>query len=292
MSVLEALDAFLVQLQADGRGWSIAAQYSRHVRLLDRWLAERGYDRDISALSHQRVAEFLASDAVRLRPDGRPKRATSLNVLRGSIRSFLRYAYLAGMASDDPGRLIRRARCSSPPPRWLSPEECRRLLAAISERGSAASKRDRMLVELLLGTGIRLGTALALTAADVDLRRRLLVLREMKGDRPDVLPISAEVGKALKAYLRGRAPGPIIDNGAGGALGRRQAARRLELWGAQAGLAGRVSAHQLRHTFARRLYDKTRDVLVVKELLRHRSVASTLVYAAVDRADLRRALRR
>ncbi len=290
MQVRQALERFLIQLQADGRGGSICAQYQRHVRCFDAWLARNRYKRDVAGLSHERVAEFLASPAARVRPDGQPKLATSVNVLRGSLKNFFRYCHLAGLTDSDVGRLIRRAHCSTAPPRWLSPDECTQLLRTLKAERGAIARRDAMFVQLLLGTGVRLGTALALTDADVDLPRRLLALREMKGDRPDLLVISAGIAKALRAYLRGRSPGALFDNGAGRPLGRRQAATRLALWGERAELPQRLTAHSLRHTFARRLYERTGDVLVVKELLRHKSVASTLIYASVDGRDLRRAL--
>ncbi|MCC7169651.1 MAG: tyrosine-type recombinase/integrase [Planctomycetes bacterium] len=75
----------------------------------------------------------------------------------------------------------------------------------------------------------------------------------------------------------------------GGLIGRRQAARRLETWLDRAGIPHR-GAHALRHTFATALYRRTGDVLIVKEALGHRSVASTLVYAQASEERLRRAM--
>ena len=290
MQILEVLEKFVIQLEADGRGWSIIGQYRRHVGLLDRWLATGNRSRKVADLTHEVLAGFLASPDARLRPDGVQKKATSMNVLRGSLKSFSRYAFLAGHVALDPGRMMHRARCGHPPPRWLAQEEANQLLATIATERSSIAKRDLIFVQLLLGTGVRLSTALALRSQDVDVTRRLLVLREMKGNAPDMLPISVTVAAMLQTYLQDRPPGPLFEGEKGRPLGRRQAARRLEIWGERAGLVGRVHAHALRHSFARRLYEKTGDVLTVQALLRHRSIASTMIYAKVDLRDLRRAL--
>jgi site-specific recombinase XerD len=73
-------------------------------------------------------------------------------------------------------------------------------------------------------------------------------------------------------------------------LTRRQAGRRIARWARTAGLAGRVSAHALRHTLATRVYGKTRDILLVQAALGHRSVSSSAVYARADEPALRAAL--
>jgi site-specific recombinase XerD len=291
MLLRQALDAFLLQLDADGRSPHTRGQYRRHVGALERWLATTARPCDLAAIDHETLALFLVSDAARCRPDGAPKKATSTNGLRTSLRAFWSYCHLAGLVTVNPARLIRRARCAPPPPRALSDEEVRRLLAAVDAGESAAARRDAALVRLLLGTGLRLSSALALTTDDVDFARGELQVRKNKNDAPVVLPLSREAVRDLRAYLRGH-DGNYLFPGDDGPLTRRQAGRRILDAAQRAGLRGRCSAHVLRHAFACRLLKATGGNLgLVQQALAHRSIASTTVYARVEAGALRAALR-
>lgn len=89
--------------------------------------------------------------------------------------------------------------------------------------------------------------------------------------------------------MTARGEGPLFTTEHGNPISTRQAQRRIQGWLRKAGIA-RGSAHSLRHSFALRLYARCGDVLVVQRALRHRSVASTLVYARATDADVRRVL--
>ena len=85
MHIEKALERYELQLQADGRSEHTVAQVRRHVRLLTEWL---GGDVALEHVNHEDLARFLTSDVVRLRADGRPRKATSANALRSSLRTF------------------------------------------------------------------------------------------------------------------------------------------------------------------------------------------------------------
>ena len=106
MLLTKALDAFLLQLRADGRSPHTIGQYRRHVGLLDSWLARARRRRTLASITHQTLARFLVSDAARKRPDGREKKATSTNALRTSLRAFFAYAHAAGLVRENPARLL------------------------------------------------------------------------------------------------------------------------------------------------------------------------------------------
>ncbi|HKX45928.1 MAG TPA: hypothetical protein VJP77_04450, partial [Planctomycetota bacterium] len=184
MRIEEALDLFVVQLRADGRSSHTVEQYRRHVLLLARWMgdeskagggrARRARGRSlgrVEGIGHQDLARFLVSPAARQRPDGTEKRATSTNALRTSLRCFFAYLSDAGIIEQNPARLIRRARCASPPPRALSRGEQEKLLAAMAAASGPGAERDHMLFALMLATGLRLGSAVAVERRDVDLER-------------------------------------------------------------------------------------------------------------------------
>jgi site-specific recombinase XerC len=284
MNIEDALARYTTQLEADGRSTHTIAQYQRHIGLLASWLREAGFGGEIEELRHERLAEFMASDAARTRPDGKAKRATSANALRTSLRTFFKYAHEAGYCRSNPARLIRRAVCGTAPPRALSDEEQGRLLQALASGPGPEARRDHVLFALMLGSGIRLGSALALETRDVDLERGELALRRTKGDVPTSVPLSRTVRDLLREYIEGRGDGRLFP------MCARHAQRRLAIWCVRAGVGRRISPHDLRHSFALRIYRKTHDLLLTQQALRHRSIASTCVYARLDEGRLREVL--
>ncbi|TAH37725.1 MAG: hypothetical protein EYC70_07090 [Planctomycetota bacterium] len=290
MLIDEALNRFLVQLQADGRSVHTLAQYRRHVGLLARWLRREGHSGAIGKIGHEDLARFLVAPEARQRPDGKAKKATSGNVLRSSLRAFFGYLHKAGYVRQDPSRLIRRARCGASPPRGLSAEERQKLLAALAGANSDAGIRDRALFGLMLAAGPRIGSVLALEVGDVDLAAGELWLRRTKGDQPERVYLSAGICRQLSACIGTRRQGPLFPAHHGGHLGARGVRIRFAAWCRRAGIERRVSPHGLRHAFAMTLYERTGDLLLVKEALRHRSIASTVIYARCAPDRLRQAI--
>ena len=290
MQLNDALARYAIQLVADGRSPHTIHQYGRHIGLLDSWLREHGSGAEVEEIDHETLACFLSSSAARQRPDGRAKCATSANAMRTSLRTFFRYAHEAGYVRSNPARLVRRALCSPPPPQSLSDEEAGRLLNVIAGGHDPAARRDCALFGLMLGSGIRLGSALGLDVADVDLHRSELRLRRSKNDAPGVLPLSRGVCELLRRFIAGRKSGPLFRGRGGRTLSPRHVQRRLAHWCNLAMIERRVRPHDLRHSFAMRLYRRTRDLLLVQQALRHRSITSTTVYAQCDDARLREVL--
>jgi site-specific recombinase XerD len=277
MHLSDAIAAFALQLEADGRSIHTRRQYQRHLRLLGAWLTENGIEPELDQLTTGVVARFLTSDAARKTADGAAKLATSTNALRASVRCFFQYAELAGLVERSPGMLVRRARCAEPPPRVLSDAEVERLLG-VAARGEP---RDEILVRLLLATGLRLSEALGLEVGDVDLGRGEIRVRRAKGDRPRVAYIPAELGARLAAWVEGR-DGRLFP------VSARHAQRRIGEMAREAGVV--ASAHSLRHSMAMRVYRKTGDLEVVRATLGHASIQTTTRYARCDEGAVRRAV--
>ena len=290
MDLTTALSNCLVQLQADGRSRHTFGQYSRHIGLLGVWLRDRRRSVNVEEIDHETLAGFLASPSARERPDHRAKKATSANALRTSLRTFFRYCHDAGYTRSNSARLIRRAMCGAPPPRAMSDEEQGRLLLALSKGVGPEAKRDAALFTLMLGSGIRLGSALALEVGDVDLERGELQLRRTKGDCPVSVPLARSVRDHLREYVNGRAAGPPFPGRDVVAISARHVQRRLALWCKLAGIERHVRPHDLRHSFAITLYRRTRDLLLVQAAPRHRSIASTTLYARTTDDAVRQAV--
>ncbi len=93
----------------------------------------------------------------------------------------------------------------------------------------------------------------------------------------------------LAVYIGDRAAGPLFTTRKGQRITTRHTQRRVRQWFEKASIT-RASAHSLRHSFATELYQRTGDILLVKEALHHRSITSTLVYAEAGEDRLRRAM--
>jgi integrase len=145
-----------------------------------------------------------------------------------------------------------------------------------------------MLVRFMLGTGVRVGSLIALDVEDVSIERGEVWLRTAKRDAPTTIFMPRAVAEDQRGWLAGRATGPLFPARGGGRLTTRQVHCRVAGWMAKAGLRG--SPHVLRHSYATALYARTGDRLVVQRALRHRCVASTLVYAKIDDARVRAAV--
>jgi integrase/recombinase XerC len=286
--VQAALQAFIEQLAANGRSPHTIGQYRRHGAALVAWLAETRQPTAVAKLTPDVLARFFGADAAKNSCRGGPKKAVSLNAMRTSIRCFASHLHESGLVATNPARLLRRAWCVPPPPRALRDDERNRLLAVLAKANGAEAERDRMLVELLLGTGIRIGSALALDVADLDFAHREITIRTAKNDRPCTVVMPASLVKKLKGFVAGRAEGPLFLAG-DHRVSMRHAQRRLTGWFAAAGIQGK-SAHSMRHAFACALLNKTGDLRLVQAAMNHASIVSTTIYTQVDRQKLRAAV--
>jgi integrase/recombinase XerD len=172
-------------------------------------------------------------------------------------------------------------------PRTLSAGEAERLIGA-ANGVSPRALRDRALVELLYGAGIRVSEAMSLEKGGVDLDERLVRVLG-KGGKERVVPLGREAAEALRRYLaRGR---PHLDrrhrpelflNAKGGALTRAGAFLILRRLAAAAGLdPQRVHPHLLRHSFATHLLEGGADLRSVQEMLGHADLGTTELYTHV-----------
>ena len=205
-----------------------------------------------------------------------------------AARSFFRHVQLVGGRDNNPAAELELPRRARKLPRTLSPGEAERLIEAA--RGTAPrALRDRALVELLYGAGLRVSEAVGLERNGVDLDGR--VIRVVgKGDKERVVPVGRQAVESLRRYLaRGR---PYLDrrhrpelflNAKGGALTRAGAFLILRRLAAEAGLEpGRVHPHLLRHSFATHLLEGGADLRSVQEMLGHADLGTTELYTHVS----------
>jgi site-specific recombinase XerD len=290
MTITDALERFVTQLEADGRAASTIAQRRRHVAVLAHWWADVRPCAPVAEIGHEDVAAFLSSPVARLTADGAPRKASTVNIVRASLRVFFSYLHGAGYIQDDPGRVIRRAFCGRPEPRALSGTERERFLAILEGAESTADRRDATLFRTMLRTGIRLASALTLEVDDIDFDAGEIRLRGAKGNREDRVVMADDVAELLRTHLGDKTTGSVFTSSTGNPLSPRHVQRRFQSLVKKAGIARRITPHSLRHTFGTKIYKRTGDILLVKEAMRHRSIQSTLAYARADRERVRRAI--
>jgi site-specific recombinase XerD len=177
-------------------------------------------------------------------------------------------------------------------PKSLTAGEVQRLLAACDRR-TRLGRRNYALLLLLVRLGLRAGEVAALGLDDIDWRAGEIVVRG-KGDRVERLPLPVDVGEAIASYLRRGRPVTALDRRV---FTRVRAPHRglppnamsdvVATVAARAGLEGVVGAHQLRHTTATSMVAAGATLTEVGQVLRHRRLMTTQIYAKVDREGLR-----
>jgi site-specific recombinase XerD len=218
-------------------------------------------------------------------------------LLATTLRSFFRFLYLREetaleLSSSVP--TVRRGRPAEQLPAVLSPEEVEQVLS-VTDRSTPCGCRDYAILLLLARLGLRAGEVVALELGDIHWRTGEIVVRG-KGRVRDRLPLLADVGEALALYLQ---------NDRGPSASRqvflRMLAPRVGLAGpcavghivrqalARAGVRspGRGAAHLFRHSLATRMLRHGASLAEISQVLRHRSQATTAIYAKVDFEALR-----
>lgn len=230
----------------------------------------------------------------------------------GAMRSFYRWAVARGWVPADPSALLGRPKVASRLPSVLRPGEAASIVEApdalsagrrpkkepARRRAVAVAMRDRAILELLYGSGLRVGEVCGLTPERVDLvRERLIVMG--KGSKEREVPLSEYAVEALGAYLAdGRADlalkgSPhLFLNRRGNPMSTRDVRAMVEKYRRRVMSGRRVTPHTLRHSFATHLLEGGADIRAVQELLGHASVATTQRYTHVSRARLFAAYRR
>ena len=166
MKLKTAIERFERQLTANGRSVHTQNAYRGDLRNLAQWLGNQY----ISKIRPDDLARFLTSDGVLHRPDGRPRKPISINRTKSALRSFFAFCAESGWVKENPARLIRSSPAAPKEPGTLTAAELKRLRAALDRGNGPLTGRDRLIFELLLGTGIRLGSLVALNIGDVNLQ--------------------------------------------------------------------------------------------------------------------------
>ena len=276
-----------------GRSVNTLAAYRRDLRAYDEFLTMR-------ETPVERVREGLLHDYVAfLRASGKAPASVARAMV--VVRTLHQFLLDEGLVGADPSADVAVPRVPSGIPKALTEAEVGRLLDAVVGH-DAVARRDRSILELLYGTGMRISELCGLSLADLDLNESIAKVFG-KGAKERIVPVGRLARQALGQWLcndgrstmvpgrwarRGDAEAVFL-NQRGGRLSRQGAWMVVHRHAQTVGLAERLSPHVLRHSCATHMLDHGADIRTVQELLGHASLATTQVYTKVTADRLRSA---
>jgi integrase/recombinase XerC/integrase/recombinase XerD len=281
----DALAAFERDLSVRGASEATRRAYRNDVGQLASWAAGRGLDPE--GIGHRDLRRFAAHLS------GEGAKPASVARKLAAIRSFYGALLRAGRVGANPAELVATPKQGSKLPRVLGQDEVEALLDRIPAR-TALELRDRAMLELAYSCGLRAEEVISLNTDSPDFEGERLRV-EGKGGKTRLVPIGEPAQQALRRYLeRGRhallGPGDepaLLLSKSGRRLHPSDVRRRLGRWVHEAAIAGGVSPHVLRHSFATHLLEGGADLRAIQELLGHSSLSTTQIYTRVEPSWMR-----
>jgi tyrosine recombinase XerC len=280
-----ALLGFDRELRTRGASPHTLRAYDNDLSELAAWATRRGCEP--GELSHRDLRTYAATLSERgLSPSSVARKLAA-------VRSLHDYLVRAGDAAHNPGELLPSPKRGSRLPRVLGPDEIAALLDRIPASGPL-EVRDRALFEIAYGSGLRAEEIVNLDLDSPDFDSESLRVAG-KGSKTRVVPMGEPAQRTLERYLAQARPALADDRNEpslflsrrGRRLSPSDVRRRLERWVRQASVAGHVSPHTLRHSFATHLLEGGADLRSIQELLGHASLSTTQVYTRVEPQRLR-----
>lgn len=295
-SLMVLLDDFCRHLQASSHSAGTISAYKRDLKRIISVLNNIQADITCQEITPGHFDQVFSSTVVLNTVNG-VRSAASLHRMKAAVRTFFAWTTDHGLTANNPASSVKMHRLSRKPPEFLTLSEKRRLLKELKGRNEFSDQRDRVLIEILLGTGIRLGELAALDIDDIDLdAKHLRVLA--KGNCNQIKFLKTDLRILLRAYLKELSKystsncRALLLSNRDSRLSQRQIANRISFWLVKAGITKELTPHGLRHTFATHLYGATKDLLVVQRALGHRDISTTQIYTHLVDDQLEEALER
>ncbi|ANB98609.1 tyrosine recombinase XerC [Vibrio parahaemolyticus] len=278
-SLQKSLERFYEFLRSE-KGLSLHTQrnYKQQLETMAQHLADMGL-KDWSQVDAGWVRQ-LAGKGMR---EG--MKASSLATRLSSLRSFFDFLILRGEMSANPAKGVSAPRKKRPLPKNLDVDEVNQLLEVNEDDPLAI--RDRAMMELMYGAGLRLAELVSVDVRDVQLRSgELRVIG--KGDKERKVPFSGMATEWVGKWLRVRgdlaAPGEpaLFVSKLGTRISHRSVQKRMAEWGQKQSVASHISPHKLRHSFATHMLESSNNLRAVQELLGHENISTTQIYTHLD----------
>lgn len=285
--MLALVDQFMDYLALErGASPHTRSAYGRDLAGFAEWLAARHID-SWNRVDRRHVLDYLLDQ----REAG--LKTTSLARRLAAVKSFFRYLTQEGLLAADPTGAMDGPKLWKTLPDTLSPAEVNRLLAQ-PPVDRPVGLRDRALLEVLYGSGLRVSEAVGLALDDVRFDERYLRCLG-KGGKERFVPFGRETEAWIRRYLAEARPRfdragtsrTLFLSRRGGPLDRRSVWRMIRTRARDAGLPRPVHPHTLRHSFATHLLAGEAPIRVIQEMLGHADIATTQIYTHVDSGRLR-----
>lgn len=262
------VEEFQMYLELEGKSAHTVRMYSYYIK---RYLEEE------HNLDSRSALRFLA----KLKKAGYSNK--SLNLVVQALRAYFRFEGL-----DEEAEKLKPPKVPRSLPKALTKEEVRKLLSVISP----LRKRDRLIVLLLYGTGLRVSELCNLKIKDIDLDRGIAVVRGGKGAKDRMVPIPEPIIREIREYLAARKDGSeylLVEEKRDNKdkISPKTVWYLLNRYGKKAGV--RVTPHMLRHSFATHMLENGVDIRVIQEILGHSNLSTTQIYTKVTVEHLKRA---
>lgn len=265
---MDVIEEFKTYLELEGKSPQTVRMYTYYV---DRFLKE------VKTPSYRSALRFLA----KLKQNGYSNKSLSLVVQ--ALKAYFRFEGL-----EEEAERLKSPKVPRSLPKSLTKEDVRKLIQAVPP----TRKRDRLIILLLYGTGLRVSELCNLKVEDVDFKRGILVVRGGKGAKDRIVPIPDFLLKELDAYLKTREDGSEylfveVRRTKKDRISPKTVWYLLKKYGSKAGI--KVTPHMLRHSFATHMLEKGVDIRVIQEILGHSNLSTTQIYTKVTVEHLKKA---
>ena len=249
-------------------------------------------DYDVEAFTQATAEDYIMRDV-----DGKTPSPSTQNRRIAALKAFVKWANRDGDVIHDCLSKIVRSKSKRVLPECLTEEECVALLEAVN-RKNPVGLRNRAILELLYSGGCRVDEVLKLTTKCIDFDNDVIKVMG-KGGKERLVIMGKQAKECLLAYMEqgrekvtaGTNTSLVFTTRSGKPLTRNVVWHTMQEAAEKAGIEKHVHPHILRHSFATHLLKNGADIMVIKELLGHESIASTQIYLTVDEKDKRKAFK-
>jgi integrase/recombinase XerC len=278
--VAKAVANFLRHLHERNASPHTIKAYSRDLALFAAYAGSRGWKQ----IDHIVVRGFLSQ----LYENGLSK--TSVARALAAVRSLYRWLAREGLVEQNPAKLVATPKLPKKLPRVPTIEEMNSVIDGEMPKAAAFPERDRLMLELLYGCGIRNSELTGINLDDIRLSDEAILIRG-KGKKERYVPFGDSVKTALAAYLperqkvigtSGKRSAALLINLRGGGLTTRSVGRIIKKIAVAKGLSPDVHPHTLRHAFGTHMLEEGADLRAIQELLGHERLATTQRYTQLS----------
>lgn len=259
--------------------------YRTDLNRFDEYLATR--KKDYRTLDYSDVTDYLVYLS------SKNMKSTSVNRHLSSIRSFYEFLIKQKIMDNDPFNLVKGPKKEKKLPNYLQYEEFLDLVNTCDK--TSLGIRNRMILELLFASGLRVSELVNIKIADIDFKNREIKILG-KGKKARIVYFNKTTQEVMSKYvvearqdiLKGKNCEYLFVNHLGNHLTRRGVADILEKLILKSSIKHKISPHTLRHTFATLLLNEGMDIREVQELLGHARLSTTSIYTHVSNEEMRR----